>query len=153
MRPEEIDVTVNLFRYYAQEAGQSDPELGAEFDADSVIESIRHRNIHPEYVWFNAYDGTRPVGFISACLTQAPWNKEIYYAHIELIYMLESHRSMDAFRKLVQQVEEWGRAYNIQKITAGDIGINVERSKKLYAHLGFKEGCWMDKDIEYEWSS
>jgi GNAT superfamily N-acetyltransferase len=149
MRPEEIDVTVNLFRYYAAEAGESDPELGAEFDSDSVIDSIRQRNIHPEYVWFNAYDNGRPVGFISACITQAPWNQEIFYAHIELIFMLQSHRNMDNFKRLVEQVEEWARMHNAQKLTAGDIGINVDRTKKIYSHLGFSEGCWMDKELEY----
>ena len=46
MRPEELDVTINLFRYYAGEAAEDNPALGAEFDEDSVIESIRNRNIH-----------------------------------------------------------------------------------------------------------
>jgi len=149
MRPEEIDVTINLFRYYANEAANNNPELGAEFDEDSVIETIRTRNIHPEYVWFNAYEGTRPVGFISAGVTQAPWNKEILYAHIELIYMLESHRNMDTFRQMVDQVEQWAKNYGAQKITAGDIGVNPDRTRKVYQHLGFNESCFMDKDLEY----
>lgn len=153
MRPEEIDVTVNLFRYYAQEAAENDPELGAQFDADSVVETIRTRNIHPEYIWFNAYEGTRPIGFISAGITQAPWNKDIYYAHIELIYMLDSHRSMPAFKQMVEQVEQWAKQYDAQMITAGDIGVNPERTKKVYEHLGFEVNYWMTKELENEWRS
>jgi GNAT superfamily N-acetyltransferase len=149
MRPEELDVTINLFRYYAGEAAEDNPALGAEFDEDSVIESIRSRNIHPEYVWFNAYEGLRPVGFISACITQAPWNKDITYCHIELIFMLKSHRNMTAFKQLINAVEEWGRDFDIQQITAGDIGINPERTRKVYEGVGFKSGCWMSKEVEY----
>lgn len=153
MRPDEIDVTVNLFRYYAQEAASNDPELGAEFDADSVIETIRSRTIHPEYVWFNAYEGTRPIGFISAAVTEAPWNSDIHYAHIELIYMLDSHRSMPAFKQMVEQVEQWAKQFNAQKLTAGDIGVNPERTRKIYEHLGFDVGYWMMKELDNEWRS
>lgn len=149
MRADEIDVTINLFRYYAKEAAEQTPSLGDEFDENSVIETIRTRNIHPEYIWLNAYEGTRPIGFVSACVTQAPWNKEIFYAHIELIYILESHRSMSAFKQMVENVEEWARTFNAQKITAGDIGVNPDRTRKVYEHLGFTNGCFMDKDLAY----
>lgn len=149
MRPEEIDVTINLFRYYAKEAADNTPELGAEFDENSVIETIRQRNIHPEYIWFNAYEGTRPVGFISACVTQAPWNKEVFYAHIELIFILESHRNMNTFKQLVKSVEEWAKTFDAQKLTAGDIGVNPERTRRVYEGLGFDENCFMSKDLEY----
>lgn len=150
MQATEIDVTVNLFRYYAQEAYESDPELGEQFDVDSVIETIRTRNIHPEYCWFNVYDNNRPVGFISACVTQAPWNLEIYYAHVELVYVLKSHRNIQVFRDLLENVEAWAKQYNVVKITASDIGVDLDRTRKVYSSVGFKEGLWMEKELTYE---
>ena len=149
MQTEELNATITLFRYYAGEAHKFNEELGDEFDENSVIESIRARNIHPEYIWFNLYDNNRPVGFVSACITQAPWNKEIHYAHIEMIFILESHRNMDNFKMLLKNVEEWARMFGAQKITGGDIGINPDRTKKVYNHLGFDESCFMSKELEY----
>ena len=69
MRPEEIDVTVNLFRYYANAAAESQPRFGEEFDANSVVKSIRSRTIHPSTVWLNMMDGGRPVGFITGTIS------------------------------------------------------------------------------------
>ena len=55
---------------------------------------------------------------------------------------------MQSFKQLINQVEEWGAIFDVQKITAGDIGIDVERSRKLYESIGFSEALWMYKDIK-----
>lgn len=148
MRPEEIDLNVNLFRQYAEEASETNPTLGAQYDEQSVITSIRQRNINPEYCWFSLLDNGRPVGFISGAVTQAPWNLDIIYAHIEMIYVLKEKRSIDAFRRLVTAFEEWAVNMDAVEITAGDIGVNPERSKRVYESIGFKEGCFMTREIE-----
>jgi len=148
MRPEEIDLNVNLFRQYADEASETNPALGAQYDENSVIQSIRNRVIAPDACWFSLLDNARPVGFISASLTQAPWNFEILYAHIEMIYVLKEKRSMDAFRKLTTAIEEWALSMDATNITAGDIGIDPERSKRVYTSVGFTEGCFMTKEID-----
>ena len=62
--------------------------------------------------------------------------------------MLKSHRNIQAFKQLVNAVEEWGAIFNCKKITAGDIGIDIERSRTLYKSIGFDEALWMTKDIE-----
>lgn len=148
MRPEEIDVTINLCHYYCEEASEKNPYIREEFDDNSVINLIRNRTITDSFFWFNAYDGTRPVGFVSGTMTTPQWNENIVYAHIDLIYMLKSHRNIQAFKQLVNAVEEWGAIFDCQKITAGDIGIDIERSRRLYESIGFKEALWMTKDIE-----
>jgi len=56
---------------------------------------------------------------------------------------------MDNFKMLLKNVEEWARMFGAQKITGGDIGINPERTKKVYNHLGFDESCFMSKELEY----
>ena len=147
MRPEEIDVTVNLTRYYAQEAAETIPEIEHQYDTNSVINLIRGRTIEDQYFWFNAYEGQRPVGFVSGTLTAAQWNEEVLYCHIDLIYMLKEHRSIQAFKQLIQSAEEWANIFDCLKITAGDIGINTERTQTLYESLGFDKGLWMSKDI------
>ena len=148
MRPEEIDVTINLCKYYANEASELMPEIEEQFDHDSVINLIRGRTAQDSFFWFNAYEGQRPVGFVSGTMTTPQWNENIVYAHIDLIFVLKEHRNMQSFKQLINQVEEWGAVFDCKKITAGDIGIDVERSRKLYESIGFKEALWMYKDIE-----
>lgn len=147
MRPEELDSNVNLFRQYADEASETNPKLGAQFDKNSVITSIRTRTIHPEYCWLNLLEGTRPVGFISGALTQAPWNDEVLFAHIEMIYVLDSHRNINNFKQLLGGFEEWAKNMGASQLTAGDIGVNPKRSQTLYKSIGFEEGCFMTKEI------
>jgi GNAT superfamily N-acetyltransferase len=147
MAPHEIDVTYNLFRQYCLEAAEVKPELDEQWDKTSVIETIRSRNIHPEYVWINLLEGTRPVGFISGAVTQCPWNHDIYYAHIELIFVLESHRNSSNFKMLTDEFEQWARGMEATVITAGDIGIAPERTKKIYESIGFESGCFLTKEL------
>ncbi len=148
IRPEEIDVTINLCKYYATEASELLPEIGEQFDHDSVINLIRVRTAQDSFFWFNAFEGTRPVGFVSGTMTTPQWNENIVYAHIDLIYVLKEHRNISTFKALIGCVEEWGAIFDCKKITAGDIGIDVERSRKLYESVGFKDALWMYKDIE-----
>jgi GNAT superfamily N-acetyltransferase len=143
MLPSELDVTINLCGYYAQEALIPEDE----YDEDAVLETIRLYSSHYEYFWFNAYDGQRPVGIIAGYVTKEPWSKTKLHAHIELIFLLESHRSMDNFRTLLNKSEEWARTVGATEITAGDIGINPERTQKLYSHFDFKPGVWMGKEL------
>jgi len=142
MLPTEIDATVILCGYYADEAN-----IGDEYDEDAVVETIRQHAIHNEYFWYNAYEGQRPVGLVAGAVTKAPWSKNEFYLHIELIYLLESHRTFSNFKLLLDKVEEHARQLGASKITAGDIGIDIERTKKLYNHFDFKEGLWMSKEI------
>lgn len=139
----EVDATMILCEYYREEAGIPDEE----YDHDSVLQTIKHRSIHPEYCWLNLYQGQRPVGFISGCLTQAPWNSKILYGHIELVFVVEQYRSLDNFNLLVDNFTQWASKFQVREITAGDIGINFARTKKLYEHIGFREGLWMTKEL------
>lgn len=143
MQPHEIDSTVILCRYYADEAGIADEE----YDENAVLETIRDYSSHYEYFWFNAYEGQRPVGLIAGYVTKAPWSKTKLSAHIELVFLLESHRNLDNFKSLIKKVEEWARIVGAKEITAGDIGINPERTAKVYGHLDFKQGLWMEKEL------
>ena len=147
MQPREFDMTVNLFGYYRDEAVESMPKIADEYDENSVIDTIKTFASKWDHCWFNAYDNTRPVGFIAGYASACPWNNEILDANIAFIYLLDSHKNMDNFRELLSQFEAWARTIKAQNITAGDIGINPERTQKLYEHFGFKPGVWMGKEL------
>jgi GNAT superfamily N-acetyltransferase len=147
MLPQEFDITVNLFSYYRDEAIESMPQIAEEYDENSVIETIRTYASHWEYCWFNAYDNSRPVGFIAGYASACPWNKNKISANIAFIYLLDSHKNMSNFKLLLDKFEEWARVIKASEITAGDIGINPERTRKLYEHFDFKPGVWMGKEL------
>jgi GNAT superfamily N-acetyltransferase len=147
MQPREFDMTVNLFGYYRDEAIQTMPKIADEYDENSVIDTIKTFASKWDHIWLNAYDNQRPVGFIAGYASACPWNSNILDANIAFIYLLDSHKNMDNFRELLSQFEAWARTIKAQNITAGDIGINPERTEKLYEHFGFKPGVWMGKEL------
>jgi GNAT superfamily N-acetyltransferase len=143
MLPAEIDATAILCEYYAEEANIPEDE----YDFNSVINGIRLRTIYHQHCWFNLYDGARPVGFISGYITHLPWNEKKFVGHIDLIFILESHRSLSTLKELMAKFEEWAKIAGADKITAGDIGVNPDRTRRLLEHQGFKDGLWMSKEI------
>jgi len=147
MNPAEFESTMILFGYYRDEAIQSLPRIEEEYDENSVIETIRTYSSNIDYCWFNAYENSRPVGFIAGYASACPWNKNIIDANIAFIYLLDSHRNMNNFRELMTKFEEWAKTIEASNITAGDIGINPERTQTLYEHFGFKKGVWMGKEL------
>lgn len=147
MRPDEIDITVNLCRYYHQEAAEAIPELAEQWDTNSVIKTIRQRSINPALVWLNMYEGSRPVGFISGSFNTAPWNDGIVISAIDMFYILPSHRNIENFRDLYKNYEEYARMVNTTKVFVSDMGVNPDRTNKLYEHFGFERTTSLIKDI------
>jgi GNAT superfamily N-acetyltransferase len=147
MLPQEFDATVNLFGYYRDEAIESLPKIADEYDENSVLETIRLYASNWEYSWFNAYDNTRPVGFVAGYIGACPWNKNILTANIAFIYLLESHRSLANFKLLLNEFTAWAQIAGATEITGGDIGINPERMKTLYESFGFKPLLLMSKEL------
>lgn len=143
MRADEIDTTVNLFKYYIEEANLTDDQ----WDENSLLEGIREFNIQAEYCWLNAYEGQRPIGLVAGCLTKPIYSRKLE-AHINYIFLLESHRNMANFRELVTAFESWASSMRACEITAGDIGINPDRTRKLFTALDFREGVWLGRSIQ-----
>lgn len=147
MNVHEFDSTVICFNYYRDEAIQSMPEIEQEYDENSVIRTIKTYASKGEYCWFNAYEGTRVVGFVAGYLVSQPWNEKILTANISFIYLLESHRTLANFKQLMTEFENWSKLYGATYVTGGDIGINIDRSKTLYEHMGFKPLLLMSKEL------
>lgn len=150
MLPEEFDATVNLFGYYRDDAVKSIPKIADEYDENSVINTIKEFSVQWSHAWFNLYDGQRPVGFIAGYLTNQPWNEDIVTANIGFLYIMESHRNLDNLKLLMKEFEEWARLSEAVEITGGDIGIDIERSKKIYEHMGFKPILLTTKELVNE---
>lgn len=147
MRPEEFDATMTLVGYYADEAAQAVAGFADDYDENSARNTVRLYASNYEYCWFNAYDNTRPVGFVAGHLVACPWNENITNAHIAFIYMLDSHRTLTNFQLLLDQFESWARTAKVKEITTGDIGIDLDRTKKLYEHVGFRADLSMSKEL------
>jgi GNAT superfamily N-acetyltransferase len=147
MLPQEFDSTLTLFGYYRDEAIESLPKIADEYDENSVMESIRLYASNWDYCWLNAYDNSRPVGFVAGYASACPWNKNIITANIAFIYLLESHRNMSNFKLLLDNFEGWARNVKATEVTGGDIGINPERTQKLYEHFNFKPYVLMGKEL------
>lgn len=147
MQAHELDATVILFNYYRDEAIEAKPQIADEYDEDSMIATIRHYAANYQYIWLNAYEGQRPVGFVAGYMSECPWNNQLVIANIAFIYLLPSHRGMDNFKMLMKGIEEWAKTINAHQITAGDIGIDLERSQTLYEYFGYKPALLMVKEM------
>jgi hypothetical protein len=147
MQPIEFDATMGIWNYYRDEAIEALPRIAEEYDENSAIDTVRNFATQWDHCWFNAYEGSRPVGFIAGYASESPWNKNIITANIAFIFMLKSHRNMENFRQLLTKFEEWAHLVQARDITAGDIGIDPERSQKLYEYFDFKTALWMVKEI------
>jgi GNAT superfamily N-acetyltransferase len=142
-RPDELDSTIILMEYYRDEARL--PE--GEYDGDAMAETIKNYMVHHDHCWFNAYDNGRPVGLIAGYVTEIPWSRRLM-AHVQFIYTLPSHRNLELALKLIRHFEDWSRNLGAVKLSAGDIGINAERTRALYQQAGFIDtGCWLSKEL------
>lgn len=129
--------------YYRDEADL--PE--GEYDPDQMLKTVRNYMIHGDHAWFCLYEGQRIVGIVGGYASEIPWSKRIE-AHIQFLYVLPSHRNIANARQLVDEFEIWAKNIGAVRISAGDIGINTERTRAFYTQIGFKDvGCWLNKEL------
>lgn len=148
IHPGEIDNLLDICQMYADEASQTMPDVNEEFDAGVVIDNIRNWSIQHNYKLLVAFEGHDIVGFIGGAIIQLPYTRR-HQANISYIFLKESNRTMDNFRSLLTAFEKWARQFQVSKIISGDIGIDIDRSRKLYNYLGFTEGLFVSKDLTY----
>jgi len=121
MLPHELDSTYLLFsNYYVDEIIERNPGMFQDYDENSMVEVIRQYASNYKYVWFNAYEGQRPVGFIAGFMMECPWNKTVVFANISYIYLLPSHRSPQQFNQLLDQFTAWAKSIHAVRIVSTD---------------------------------
>lgn len=149
LKPVDLDAAVDLFEQYYAEAVEVLPDMRDEYDEGSMIETIRTYASHYQHCWYLGFvDSTRPIALCAGSLTPTPWNENILNANIDMIYIVPEHRSMDNFKTLVDYFNAWAAQFGARKITAGDIGINPDRTEKVYKHLGFEPACFLTRAVE-----
>lgn len=146
IHPGEVDDLISIIHQYAEEAAEQMPEIAGEISDNIIVENIRAWSIQHTHNLLVAFDNTRPVGFVAGFITQMPWGST-FQASIQFLYLTESHRNMDNFRSLLEAFEDWARSRKATKVFAGDIGIDVERSRKVYGYVGYTEGLFVTKGL------
>jgi hypothetical protein len=147
IHPGEMEALLTIIHNYAEEASQTLPAIADEISDETILENIRNWTIQHNHMVEVGFEGEKAVGFIAGNVIQLPWSKA-YQANISFIYLLESHRNMDNFKALMYKFEEWAKSAKATRIFSGDIGIDIERSRKLYTYLGFTERLLASKDIK-----
>jgi hypothetical protein len=149
IHPGEIDDLLSVIHQFAEEASKAMPEIAGEISDQIIVENIRAWSIQHSHTLFVAFDGQRPVGFIAGFVVQMPWGKTCQ-ASIQFRFLLENYRTMENFKALLEKFEEWAKTKGATKILSGDIGVDIERSRKVLGYLGFKEGFFAYREIKYE---
>jgi GNAT superfamily N-acetyltransferase len=145
-RADELDNIAIVMEYYADEANL--PE--GEYNNDAMVETIREYLINPAHSWFCLYDGERMVGVCAGYLCAIPWSKKLI-ANVQFLFVIPSHRNLANAKNLLTEFENWAWNQGAVKITAGDIGIDVERTQTFYEHCGYGvQGITLDKEYTNE---
>jgi GNAT superfamily N-acetyltransferase len=141
-RAEELDNIVLVMEYYRDEANLPD----GEYCSDAMTETVREYLIDPGCAWFCLYDSGRIVGVVAGYLCPIPWSRRIT-ANVQFLYVIPSHRNLQNAVRLLKEFETWAWGQEAVKITAGDIGIDVERTQTFYEHCGYTvKGITLDKE-------
>lgn len=140
-RADEIDMVLILAEYYRDEA------MLKSYDSDVVAETVKSLIVQPDLCLFCAYDNGRMVGLVAGMLIPSLWSQELV-AHLQFLFLLPSHRNLVNGQRLVEEFESWAKNNHCDKITTGDIGIDVNRSRVFYKEMGFADtGCWLEKEL------
>jgi len=146
MTPEDIDQVVSLYERYFSEACDAIPSMLREWDENSVIDTIRSYCAHWDRTWLVACENQRITGFIAGFASESPWNSQLINANIAFLYLSPEQRSLEHLKLLYREFLSWANTIGAHKITGGDIGINLERTRTLYEYLGFSPVLLMAKD-------
>lgn len=132
METNEVDLVVNLFNYYKDEANIAEEK----YDENRVLATIREYAIRPHLFFRVAYNGLRPVGVIGGFVSEDPVDTDLA-ATIQFCYLLPEFASVNGYRELLEPFESWANSVNATQIRAIDIGNNPNRLKDVYYELGF----------------
>jgi hypothetical protein len=132
MDPEEMDLIVNLFEYYRDEADIADDK----WDDQRVVKVIKNYSISWNLFFRIAYEGQRPIGVIGGFVSEDPITGERASA-IQFNYLKPDYASVSNYRQLVTQFVDWSKEVQAESIKCMDIGDNPARLDEVYEELGF----------------
>lgn len=130
MDTREIDLVVNLFNYYIEEAEVKN------YDENQCLRTLREYNIRPNLFFRVAFDGLRPIGIIGGFLSEDPIESELS-ATVQFCYLLKDWATVENYGMLLEEFQRWAQAYSAKNIRAIDIGSKLDRLQSVYEDLGF----------------
>lgn len=145
METNEIDLVINLFNYYRDEAGIPEDR----YDENKTIKTIREYCIRPNLFFHVAYNGLRPIGLIGGFLSEDPIDTEVT-ATIQFNYLIPEYATAENYGQLISVFEKWASQFSCTQIRAIDIGNNPNRLIDVYNSLEFYpvRVSIMNKEIE-----
>lgn len=145
METSEIDLVINLFNYYRDEAGIPEDR----YDENKTIRTIREYCIRPNLFFHVAFIGRRPVGIIGGFLSEDPIDTEVT-ATIQFNYLIPEYANRDNYSQLIDIFQKWAEQFSVTQIRAIDIGNNPNRLESVYNDLEFYpvRVSIMNKEIE-----
>jgi hypothetical protein len=132
MEPDEMDLIVNLFEYYRDEALISE----SDWDVNRVVQVIKNYSINWNLFFRIAYEGTRPVGVIGGFVSEDPITGERCSA-IQFNYLKPDYASVGNYKQLIDLFVEWSQEVKATDIKCMDIGNNPNRLEEVYEALDF----------------
>lgn len=132
MNPEELDLVVNVFEYYRDDANISDEQ----WNLQRVVQTIKHYTITWGLFFRVAYDGQRPVGVIGGFLAEDPITGE-GGAAIQFCYLKPGYAELGNYRQLVDEFMTWAKSVHASSVKCLDIGNNPLRMSDIWEDLGF----------------
>jgi hypothetical protein len=144
MEPRELDVVLNLFNYYCEDASITEEK----YDQDRTRETVREYCIRPNLFFRIAVNGQRPVGMIGGFLSQDPVETQVT-ATIQFLYLIPEFAEINNYQNLVDEFVAWGQQFKVTQVRAIDIGYRMDRLRDVYDELGFNpiRISIMNKDI------
>jgi len=144
MEPRELDVVLNLFNYYCEDAAISEEQ----YDQDRARETVREYCIRPNLFFRIAVNGQRPVGLIGGFLSQDPVETQVT-ATIQFLYLIPEFADIHTYQNLVDEFTKWSSEFKVTQVRAIDIGYRMDRLRDVYDELGFNpiRISIMNKDI------
>jgi hypothetical protein len=132
MQTNEIDLIINLFNYYRDEADIQEDR----YSHDRVLHTIREYNIRPNLFFRVAYNGLRPVGIIGGFLSEDPVESQVT-ATIQFNYLIPEYATVENYAEIIGSFQAWAKQFKVTAIRAIDIGQNYNRLSDVYDTLGF----------------
>lgn len=132
MNPEELDLVVNVFEYYRDDANISDEQ----WNLQRVVQTIKHYTITWGLFFRVAYDGQRPIGVIGGFVAEDPITAEASAA-IQFCYLKPGYDDLNNYRQLVTEFYDWAKSVNASSIKCLDIGNNPDRLSDIWEGLGY----------------
>ena len=110
-QPDEFNTVINVFNYLFDEIDEENINM------DCLIDNVRMMLAHVDYIFFTAFENSRPVGFIGGYASANNLWTQATSLHISTIYLIPSHRTHDNLKQLLDSATKWTADAHLQLIT------------------------------------